>query len=222
MGNEKAPPTMRQDDEYVCIPEELIKHLPSEYRVDVDAKKQHVKDVLKIADKDIKNLIRLTNAIPTTSSLRYIHHRLETAKFDVTTEAVMEQEMLTTAFIVTYSRLFASGSGGSGVSRKQIPAHLRAIHDDIIELRNKRYAHNGEHETIGSDVQIDFDGTDFNVSLEIDFCFHVGGKDEWGELVAFLDAHMHQRLAKILSRLKTKTGYEWTTPVGPAPDWVRK
>jgi hypothetical protein len=50
--------------------------------------------------------------------------------------------------------------------------------------------------------------------------FYVGGRDEWKELVTFLDAHMHERVHKILDRLKAKTGYEWKFPVGPTPVWV--
>lgn len=217
-----SPPGIWEDDEYVYVPEELFKLLPPEFLEAVEARKTQGSNILQIADNDIKNLIRLGNAIPTTSSLSYIYHRLRTAKFELTTEAMMEQEMLTTAFVVTYSRLFVSGSGGSGVARAQIPAHLQAVHDDLIELRHQRYAHNGGHETIGNGIQIDFDETEIRVNLQLSLGFYMGGRDEWEELVRFLDAHMHERLQKILGRLKAKTGYEWKFPVGPGPDWIGK
>ncbi len=219
---ENSPPTIWEDDDYVYVPEEFFKHLPPEYRDAAEARKQQGSDILQIADKDIKSLVRLANAIPTTSSLSYIYHRLRTAKFEMTAEAVMEQEMLTTAFVVTYARLFVSGNGGSGVSRDQIPVHLRAVHDDILDIRHQRYAHNGGHKTTGSGIQIDFDDAEVRVNLGMSLGFYVGGRNEWEELVTFLDAHMHERLQKILGRLKAKTGLEWTFPVGPAPDWVGK
>jgi len=215
-----SPPGIWEDDEFVYVPEELFIHLPPEYRKAVAARKQQGSDMLQIVDKDIKSLVRLVNAIPTTSSLSYIYHRLRRTKFAPTAEAFMEQEMLTTAFVVTYARLFVSGNGGSGVSRDQIPARLRKVHDDILEMRHQRYAHNGGHETIRSGIQIDFDGTEVRVNLQMSLGFYVGGRNEWGELVTFLDAHMHERLQKILERLKTKTGMEWKFPTGPAPDWV--
>ena len=218
----KSPPTIWEDDKFVYIPEELFKHLPPEYREAAEARKQQSQDILQVADKDIKSLIRLANAIPTTSSLSYIHHRLRTAQFDLTTEAILEHEMLTAAFVVTYSRLFISGSGGSGVSRNQIPDHLRGIHDDIVQLRHKRYAHNGNHGTSSSGIQVDFDDNSFRVNLQMNLGFHIGGRDEWEELVGFIDALMHERLHKILDRLKIKTGFDWTLPVGPKPDWVGK
>jgi hypothetical protein len=52
--------------------------------------------------------------------------------------------------------------------------------------------------------------------------FYMGGRNEWEELVTFIDSHMHERLYKILGKLKDKTGYEWKIPTGPAPDWVGK
>ncbi|MEP3945165.1 hypothetical protein [Ascidiaceihabitans sp.] len=209
-----------EDDDFVYVPEALFHHLPPEYREAAEARKQQGQNVLRIADKDIQGLIKLVNAIPTTSSLSYIFHRLRTTKFELTAEAVMEQEILTTAFIVTYARLFSRGNGASGISRNHIPAHLKFVHDDIMELRNKRYAHNDAHKTKQSGVEVNFDDGGFRVGVRMTLGFHVGGRDEWEEIITFIDAHMHDRLTKILGRLKKKTGYEWSFPVGPTPDWV--
>ena len=185
--------TLWEDDEFVYVSEEFFGHLPKEYRDAARARKQQGEDVLRIADKDIQGLIRLINAIPTTNSLSYIYHRLRTSKFEATTEAMMEQETLTTAFIVTYARLFASGDGASGISKGSIPAHLRPVHDDIIQLRNKRYVHNGSHETVNSGIMIDFDDSGFRIQLQMRLGFYVGGRNEWEELITFIDAHMHER-----------------------------
>jgi hypothetical protein len=134
-----------EDDDYVYVPEELFKHLPKEYREAVQARKEEGEKLLRIVDKDIQGLIRLMNAVPTTSSLTYIFHRLRTTKFAITSEAWMEQEVLTTAFVVTYGRLFAKGEGASGLSDGVLPKHLKPVHDELIELRNRRYAHNASH-----------------------------------------------------------------------------
>lgn len=209
-----------EDENFVYIPETLFQHLPKEYRKAAEARKKQGKDVLRIADKDIQGLIRLINAIPTTSSLSYIYHRLRKAKFEETAEAIMEQEILTTAFVVTYGRLFASTDGTSGISKGRIPAHLKSVHDDIIVLRNKRYAHNGNHETVKSGITVDFDDNGFQLGVQMSLGFHVGGRDEWEELISFIDKYMHEQLTKILGRLKAKTGYDWTFPIGQEPDWV--
>lgn len=216
----QEPPKIWEDDEFIYIPEELFTHLPKEYREAAQARKHQGENALQIADKDIQGLIRLTNAIPTTSLLSYIYHRLRKSKFEATAKTFMEQEVLTTAFIVTYSRLFAKGDASSGISRGNLPDHLRTVHDEIIQLRNKRYAHNGTHETVTSGIAVDFDDDGFRVHMQMSLGFYLGGRNEWEELITFIDALMHERLTKILRRLKEKTGHEWTFPTGPAPDWV--
>ncbi|NKX75013.1 hypothetical protein HGG73_12690 [Rhodobacteraceae bacterium R_SAG3] len=211
---------LREDDEFVYVPEELFKHFPQEYRDAVQARKQEGEDLLRIADNDIQGLIRLLNAIPTTSSLSYIYHRLRTSVTEVTQAAVMEQEVLTTAFIVTYARLFASSNGTIKLSRSDIPDRLKSVHDDIMDLRHKRYAHNDAHKTVSNGVGVIFDDDGFSLRAQMSLGLYFGGRDEWKDLITFIDAHMHERLFRILDRLTKKTGYKWSFPSGPAPDWV--
>lgn len=215
-------PVITEDDDYVYIPEDLFDHLPPAYREAAEARRQQGAAIMQVADDDLRNLIRLANAIPTTSSLSYIFRRLREIEFDLRTESFLENETLTTAFVVTYCRLFASGSRGSGVSRKQLPVHLREVHDDLLEVRNQRYAHMGSHPSIGSSLQIDFDDEGVRVGLQMSLGMYVGGRDEWEELVVFIDGLMHDRLHKLLKRLTDKTGLEWSFPSGAAPNWVSK
>ncbi|MFY0597287.1 MAG: hypothetical protein JXQ85_12725 [Cognatishimia sp.] len=209
-----------EDDKYVYFPEELFEYLPEDFRKVAETTKQRGMDVLRVVDKDLQGLIKLANAVPTTMNLSYAFNRLRTAEFDASMESIMEQEMLTSAFIVSYAKLFASGKGATGISKSRIPAHLQGVHEDIMQLRNKRYAHNDAHETMGSSVSVQFEDDSFHVGTHLNFGFHVGGRDEWEELVRFVNAHMHERLTKTLNKLKEKTGYEWSFPNGPAPDWV--
>lgn len=208
-----------EDDEFVYIPESLFKHLPEEYREAAEARKVKGENLLRIVDKDIQGLISLMNAIPTSASLKYNFHRLRTSKFEVTTEAWMELQLLTTAFVVTYGRLFAKASGASGLSKKDIPKHLGHVHDELIALRNSRFAHNGSHESVSGAISVSFDDAGFGVNVQLSLGFYVGGRDEWKELITFIDALMHERLAEKLASLKKKTGYEWSFPSGPAPEW---
>ncbi len=212
------PTGIRVDKEYVYIPEELFKYLPAEYRESVEARREQGSDVLQIVDNDIKGLVRLAGTMQTIASLRFILHRLRNLNFDATTEAVLEQDALTTAFVVTYARLFVSGNGTSRVERKQLPPHLRSIHDDIIDIRHKRYAHSDNHESVGVGVQLHLDDDGFHINMQMSMGMYIGGRNEWEELLVFLDSLIYDRLQKILKRLKVKTGYDWTFPTGPAPD----
>lgn len=208
-----------EPQEYVVIPEEAFKYLPEEWRKHVLALKDEGQAVLESADENLKILIRLAHAFPTMASLRYIHHRLSSTKFEATMEWVLENDMLTLAFVTTYARLIDGGIG-SGVSRGTLPAELRPVHDKIIELRNKRYAHNVGHDSITGNLTIGFENGAFDINVQFSMGFHVGGALEWTPLVKFLDELMYRRLHTQLDRLKEKTGREWSFPSGPPPAWV--
>jgi hypothetical protein len=208
-----------ETDDYFFIPEEALEHLPEEWRTQAYAIRDEGRAVLAEADEDLRRLAQLAHASNTMASLRYSQQRLVAMQFHPTMESVLEHEMLTTAFVIAYCRLVEGGIG-SGVSRKSLPLELRETHDDLIELRNKRYAHSGEHDTIDGDLEVTMDGERFEVKMNITMQFQVGGSPKWGQLVTFLDETLHERLYKILARLTAKTGRTWTFPTGPKPDWI--
>ncbi len=209
----------KEPEEYVIVPDEVIKYLPEEWQKHIYGIENEVKGVLETADDNLKILNRLVHAFPTMASLRYIQHRLASTKFEATTEWVLENDMLTLAFVTTYARLI-NGGIGSGVSRSSLPPELRPVHDDLIDLRNKRYAHNVGHDSITGSLEIGFEGGKFDISVNFNMDFHVAGAREWESLVKFLDGLMVSRLHAQLEKLKEKTGREWTFPSGPPPDWV--
>lgn len=205
--------------EYVVFPEEAIKFLPEEWKKHFYALKEEGQGVLEAADDSLRILNRIVHAFPTMASLRYIQHRLVSTKFEPTMEWVLENDMLTLAFVTTYVRLIQGGIG-SGVSRSALPAELRVVHDNIIELRNQRYAHNDGHESITGSLEVGFAGERFDISVKFNMSFHMGGALEWEPLVVFLDDLMIRRLRAQLEKLKEKTGREWSFPSGPPPKWV--
>jgi hypothetical protein len=207
------------EKEYIPFPEEAIKYMPAEWQEHIYTLKEEGQSVLAIVDEDLRILNRLVHAFPTMASLRYIQHRLASTKFEATTEWVLENDMLTLAFVTTYFRLIDGGLG-SGVSRKALPAELRPVHDNIVELRHKRYAHNVGHDTISGNLVVGFEGGKFDLSVNFKMGFHVGGAIEWEPLVIFLDGLMISRLQKQLAKLRKKTGREWSFPSGPPPKWV--
>lgn len=208
-----------EPQEYVVIPDDAFEHLPEEWQKHVLALKGEGQAVLEAADENLKILNRLAHAFPTMASLRYIHHRLTTTKFAATEEWMLENDMLTLAFVTTYARLIDGGIG-SGVSRSALPPELRPVHDHIIELRNKRYAHNAGHPSITGNLEIGFEGEKFDIKIQFEMGVHVGGALEWTPLVSFLDELMYRRLHIQLDRLKEKTGREWSFPSGPPPAWL--
>jgi hypothetical protein len=62
------------------------------------------------------------------------------------------------------------------------------VHDQIIEMRNKRFAHNDDHHSVSNAMEIGFEGNRFLVKFDLTLEYQIGGATEWQELVKFLDA----------------------------------
>lgn len=203
-------------EEYYSIPEEAIELLPEEWRVPLQAKVDGGRAVLKSVDKELSALSRVSNSMVSLVTLKYVRDRLASYKFAATMEAILELDMLTTAFVVTYVRLHEGGAG-SGFSRDALPEKLRPFHDQIVDLRNKRFAHNAGHHSVLDAMEVQQHDDGFEIHLGMSLQIQVGGAREWQELVDFVDAMYAERSDKLLGRLKERTGHEWSIPRGPEP-----
>lgn len=134
-------------DEYYVIPAEAIQYLPSEWREQLQAMADDGRAILKSVDSELSQLSRLTFASIDLVTLKYVKQRLADYRFEPTMEAILENEMLVTAFVITYTRL-QQGGVASGFAKGALPRNLHKFHDEIIELRDKRFAHNAGHHTI--------------------------------------------------------------------------
>lgn len=99
-----------------------------------------------------------------------------------------------------------------------MPEHLRSAHDEIIRLRNKRYAHNDRDETVSSLVTLTYRHQRFEINPTLNLSFYVGGRDEWRDLCEFINQLLYERLQNLMHRLKHKTGCDWVFPTGPSAD----
>ena len=205
------------DNQFYMIPEAALNYLPERWREKIEAIAADGRTILKSVDQELSQLSRLSFASIDLMSLRYLVHRLSEQPFQPTLEAVLEHEMLTTAFVVTYSRLHKGGVG-SGFDKGALPQDLRKFHDDIIELRNKRFAHNAGHHSIKDAMRIGFERGCFEVQPAYNIHFQVGGAPEWKLLVAFIDELLAKRIDKVMANLAAKTGRDWTLAKGAMPE----
>lgn len=208
------------EDEKLRTIQEALNSLQDEIRDELERYISRVNELLEKADEDVKNLMRLTKVMTTVASLRYMLHRLRTTGFECTMDSVNEQEMLTTAFVVTYSRLFADGKDVSRISDRKIPKNLKPFHKELISMRNERYAHNGEHDSVRKSPEIEFDGAEFYIKINYEISMHVGGRNEWEDLVKFVNEYVYAQIFKIIERLSEKTGCKWNFPHDLAPEFI--
>lgn len=221
MVADEVPELDDDPDEYYVIPEEAIQYLPAEWREQVQEMADDGRAILKSVDSELSQLSRLSLASINLVILKHIKERLADYRFAPSMEAILENEMLVTAFVVTYVRL-QKGGVGSGFERGALPEHLRKFHDEIIDLRNKRFAHNAGHHTVKDAMEIGFENGRFDIRLGSELRIQIGGATEWQELVDFIDGMMADRLDKVITKLAEKTGFEWSLPKGPPPKESRR
>nr|WP_233286061.1 hypothetical protein [Bradyrhizobium brasilense] len=195
------------------LPEEALPLLPEKWCNSFQSMADKGSAALEVAEKELLQLSRMSNSFTSLVASKHAQKRLSAYKFDTN----MELDMLTTAFVVAYVRLHQGGNG-SGFDRNILPEKLRVVRDEIIDVRNKRFAHNDDHHSVSNAMGVEFDGDNFFLKFDLTLGYHVCGATEWHELVSFLDGYTVERMEKLLARLKTKTGYEWVWPKGPAPD----
>jgi hypothetical protein len=211
------PIETEEGSEFYTLPEEAFQYLPEEWRNQFQSMADNGRTALEAVEKEFLQLSRISNSFTSLVALKHAQKRLSEYRFDTNMDAVMELDMLTTAFVVAYVRLHQGGNG-SGFDRDILPEKLRRVHDQIIDVRNKRFAHNDDHHSVSNSLGIQFDGNRFFLKFGLTLGYHIGGATEWPELVGFLDRFTVERMNKLFARLKQKTGYEWVMPTGPAPD----
>ena len=204
------------DTTYFLVPEDAIQNLPQEWRDAIYARAEDGRKVLEAADPELRQLSRLSLSYYHMTVLKHIRDRLAEYRFKADMTAFLELEMLTTAFVATYARLFTGGSG-SGFARDALPKSLRAAHDEVIEMRNKRYAHVAEHHSVADEMEIYEESGQFFVKMGVRFGFYVGGSNEWTKLVDALDEMFADRGEKLVERLQARTGREWAFAQGASP-----
>jgi hypothetical protein len=210
-ADEEGPP------DYYVVPEEAMQYLPKEWRVALQARAEEGRRVIALAENELRQLSRLSLSYYHVVVLKHVRDRLTEYRFKADMKALLELDMLTTAFLATYVRLY-TGGGGSGFARNALPEPLREAHDEIVDLRNKRYAHVDEHHSVNDEMEIVEDDGRFIVTLGTRLGVYVGGSNEWPKLVDALDEIYAERGAKIIARLQARTGREWTIAQGSSPD----
>lgn len=201
-------------EEYYVIPEKAFDYLPEELREQFQTIAADGQEILKSVDPELTRLSRLSKSFATLVTLKHIRDRLAAYRFSPEMESILDLEMMTTSFAITYARLFHGGNA-SGFSRGDLPEELRAAHDEILALRNKRFAHNDDHPSIENAMHIDFDQDRFSVRFDLNLGFYVGGAKPWHDLVSYLDEAVVDRLEKLMARLTDRTGHVWVFATRP-------
>ena len=171
-------------------------------------------DIINANKREINRLRLTTTNIMTVHHLKFYLDWLDQNKVvgnatTVSLPSVMEIEAMTTAFVVSYGRLFSSTKGVTKYLRKNVPQEHIEAHDEIISFRNERYAHHGDHESYG--VELDLTVFEDRVETGIHYLSqsHVGVPQSWRNLINWLEVYVKESFNNQLSHLSNKTMRTW-------------
>ena len=121
----------------------------------------------------------------------------------------MDAEAFTTTIVMSYGRLFSESKGAPVFKKKLIPEHLHSTHEEIIALRNERYAHHGNHETTAAAIELFVSETDVEMKLHWWTSIYDGTAPHWGALFDWLNQFLKTSFSKQMKYLSETSGKEW-------------
>ena len=168
----------------------------------VEANKSHVNRLRAT----ITNLMTMKHAL-------YFYQRLEGMKHEdqstVSKDNIMEAEAFATTIVMSYGRLFAESNGVPVFKKKLIPKHLIDTHEEIISLRNERYAHHGNHDTTAAEVELFVAEDDVTIKLHWRASMYNGAPPHWRELFEWVDEFLKISFEKQMAHLTKTSGKIW-------------
>ncbi|SFP66431.1 hypothetical protein [Sphingomonas rubra] len=204
--------------EEIIISSDMLHVLPDDVRLHFEQMAEEAQAVLAQVQPELKRIATLTRALTHIVTLQYIMDKLLASRFDANMEYFYELDMLTTAFVVTYARLHL-GKGGAGFDKMQLPEDLREMHDEVMTLRNKRFAHDDEDlGFIQSEMEVSYADDQFIVYPRLSVRFQIGGDPNWKKLVNAIQEIYYDRNAAMIGHLTRKTGEQWKFAEQPQQD----
>ncbi|MDT1064377.1 hypothetical protein RM190_21125 [Paracoccus sp. CPCC 101403] len=167
-------------------------------------------------DKNINHINRLRHTIINLASAQHIllyMKRLQEvskeARLSADINRTMDIEAFVSVIVMSYGRFFTESKGASVFKKKLIPAHLIKAHNEIISLRNERYAHHGAHDTVAAEIEL------FVMENEVQFKIHWwastydGAAPHWQELFEWMHNYLKESFHKQVDFLSRTTGKHW-------------
>lgn len=182
---------------------------------------KYLDQISKVYQFEIENIRKMCLNMYSLHSIRFWYSKLnQYARLSDIQENLTMIEGLTTSIIISYGRIFQSGKGATRIRRSKIPEDLRKVHDGIMELRNKKYAHHEIHKSVTTKVELAYEDSKIVIVPKLEVYFHFGAPVHWAALFEWLDEYFYNNLAIQVSNLEKKSGIPWVMPHGDPPPWI--
>lgn len=171
-------------------------------------------------NRHMQALVRFGHVMMCVCNADHYLHRMETLKREVTLDNVLEIDGLLLAFSVTYGRLFTEAAEEfPRLDRNAVykTGELRATHDRIMEIRNKRYAHEGAGRDIEFSMGVELKDSVLTVKPSIAFAIPGHEFPSYRTLIDVLQTYTYEKLHKTIEKASAALGVRIDFPHGPPP-----
>lgn len=184
-------------------------------------KKEDIEVILSSHKKQIDLIEKMLLNMYDVSNIRFwFSHLSKFKKSENIYTDILQMEAFTQSIVISYGRIFGSGTGSTILNDKIIPEFLLPIHKEIIDLRHGKYAHHGQKSFLDKGVNIKFVDSYFIIEPTIDVGLYLGAPKKWNALFEWLDTYMYNKIQERLNFLSKTTGIEWKFATGPEPSYI--
>ncbi len=175
--------------------------------------------------REIKNLMQHMEVMLSVMQARYFLEEMKktSKKFEQTMEGAFEVDGRLLAFVVSYGRSFLSaGRGRTVLKPEQVygdDAELLKMHHEIMNFRNRKYAH---HDDSLIPTQAGFiveEGDHLVIVPQLQFGFPLDSYERYRPLMKQMDHYLYEKQEALLKKASEKIGREIRMPSGPPPHW---
>ena len=132
---------------------------------------------------------------------------------DLTLDNMLELDTLHGAFVIEYATHFERIINPS----RQVPTNLQEAHEQIVDLRNRRFAHSDQHPSIDGKLSAEIENQNIKIKHSLRWVTTLGMPTGWEDLLEWLDGYYSNQIQKITNHLNSNTDYIWGL-ASPA-DW---
>ncbi|PQA73517.1 hypothetical protein [Brucella oryzae] len=169
----------------------------------------------------IDAMMRWGHIMLCVSNSDHILNKMETLRIEKSMDNIIHIDMLNLSFSITYGRMFSdAGNGFPKLDRNAIykTERLRSIHDRIIELRNKRYAHQDDNDGIDFHLEVEYYKGVLKLKPQIKMIIFGNEFPAYRELINVLQAYTYEKIHKLTDRLSKQLGVPVEFPHGEPPE----
>jgi hypothetical protein len=167
--------------------------------------------IMRQHPKELERLDRLTRTGKTLHETKFAFGELQNSgdlERPASMPSLIRRMHLVQSFCICYGRLFSRGDAIS-FDKKELPQNLVQVHDQIVQLRNMRFAHDDRHPTVETRLDMTLSGDSVLVSQHLELRFPTGLPLSTRDLLDWLSDNFQTKVETVLRRLSSKTGLRW-------------